>query len=72
MTCHLSDRDHEDLDQAYADLADAMNRIKAVQDRHPMEATLPLIGAFGRARTELDMARLAIREGEHYLEPDAA
>lgn len=72
MTCHLSKKDHEDLNEAVADLHDALDRIAAVQSRHALDATLPSITAFGRAKTALEMADRDVHLAEHYLEPDAA
>lgn len=71
MTCHLSDRDHEDLNKAYADLADAIARIAAVQARHRSDLNGPIITAIGRANLEIDMAVRDVHLAEHYLEPDA-
>lgn len=71
MACHLSAKDHEDLNEALADLRDALARIDAVQNRHTLDATLPSITAFSRAKTALEMADRDVHLAEHYLEPDA-
>ena len=70
MTCHLSTTDHDDLNRAYADLADAIARIAAVQARHTHDLNGPIITAISRANLEIDMATRDIRTAEHYLEPD--